>query len=137
MLLLACSRGQQEQHAAAPKPVPVDAGPPPPPAVSTAGADISWLVGTWERQSAPKDWLLFNAPKEAAVISGKPPTVSARGEFSPAARSISIFIRGPGGALTESVFEASADHSELQEQGATPATYRGILLPRSGHPHGQ
>ena len=116
-LLLGCSRGRQEQHAAAPRAAaPVDAGPP---AVSTAGADISWLVGTWERQSAPKDWLLFNAPKEAAVIS-----VTARGEFSPAGRSISIFIRGSGGALTERVFEASADHSELQEQGATPATYR-------------
>jgi len=58
------------------------------------------------------------------VLSGKPPTVTARGEFSPAGRSISIFIRGSGGALTERVFEASADHSELQEQGATPATYR-------------
>ena len=73
-LLLGCSRGRQEQHAAAPRAAaPVDAGPP---AVSTAGADISWLVGTWERQSAPKDWLLFNAPKEAAVLSGKPPTVT-------------------------------------------------------------
>jgi hypothetical protein len=121
-LLLGCSRGQQEKHAAAPRAAaPVDAGPP---ATSTAGADISWLVGTWERKAAPKDWLLFNAPKEVAVISGKPPTVTARGEFAPAGRSISIFIRGPGGALTERVFEASADHSELQEQGTSPATYR-------------
>ena len=121
-LLLGCSRGQQEKHATAPRAAAsVDAGPP---TLSSAGADISWLVGTWERQSAPKDWLLFNAPKEAAVLSGKPPTVTARGEFSPAGRSISIFIRGSGGALTERVFEASADHSELQEQGATPATYR-------------
>ena len=121
-LLLGCSRGQQDKHATAPRAAaPVDAGPP---ALSSAGADISWLVGTWERQTPPKDWLLFNAPKEAAVISGKPPTVSARGEFAPAGRSISIFIRGPGGALTERVFEASADHSELQEQGTSPATYR-------------
>jgi hypothetical protein len=120
--LLGCSRGRQETDAAAPRAaLPVDAGPP---ALSTAGADISWLVGTWERQSAPKDWLLFNAPKEAAVISGKPPTVSARGEFAPAGRSISVFISGPGGGLTERVFEVSADHSELQEQGASPATYR-------------
>jgi hypothetical protein len=121
-LVVGCFRGQEEKHVAAPKPAAaVDAGPP---SLSSAGADISWLVGTWERQSAPKDWLLFNAPREAAVISGKPPTVTARGEFAPAGKSISIFIRGPGGALTERMFEASADHSQLQEQGASPATYR-------------
>jgi hypothetical protein len=119
---IACSRGQPEKHAVAPKAAaPVDAGPP---SVSSQGADISWLVGTWERQSAPKDWLLFNAPKEAAVIAGNPPTVTGRGEFAPAGRSISIFIPGPGGGLVERVFEASADHAELREQGATPATYR-------------
>ena len=120
-LLLGCSRAQPEKHAA-PRAAPVvDAGPP---AVSSQGADISWLVGTWERQSPPKDWLLFNAPKEAAVIAGNPPTVTARGEFAPAGRSISMFIPGPGGGLTERLFEASADHSELREQGPSPATYR-------------
>jgi hypothetical protein len=123
-LLLACSRGQQEQHAAAPKPVPVDAGPPPPPAFSTAGADISWLVGTWERQSTPKDWLLFNPPKEVAVIAGAPPTMIARGEFVPTGRSISIFLRGQGGGTTERVLEATPDLSELREAGPPPLTYR-------------
>jgi len=124
LLLLACSRGQQEQHAAAPKAAPVDAGPPPPPAYSTAGADISWLVGTWERDSAPKDWLLFNAPKEVAVIAGSPPVMTARGEFVPSGRSISIFMRGQGGGTVERVLEASPDRSELREAGPPPATYR-------------
>jgi hypothetical protein len=124
VLLFSCSRGQQEQQAALPKVMPADAGPPPKPAFSTAGADISWLVGTWERQSAPKDWLLFNPPKEVAVIAGKPPTMTARGEFVPTGRSISIFMRGPGGGTTERVLEATADLSELREAGPPPATYR-------------
>jgi hypothetical protein len=119
--LLACSR-KQEQHAAAPKAATAaDAGPP---ALSTAGADISWLVGTWERQPGGKEWLLFNAPKEVAVLSGKPPTLSARGEFVPTGRSISIFIRSPGGAQTELVLEATPDKSELRGTGPKPATYR-------------
>ena len=122
-LLLACSRGQQEQHAAAPKPVPVDAGPPPPPAFSTAGADISWLVGTWERQTGPKEWLLFNAPKEVGVISGKPPRLTSRGEFVPNGRSISLFFRATGGNV-ERVLEASDDYSELREDGMPKVTYR-------------
>jgi hypothetical protein len=124
VLLLACSRGQQEQHAAVPKPPPVDAGPPPPSAFSTAGSDISWLVGTWERQSAPKDWLLFNAPKEVAVIAGAPPAMIARGEFVPTGRSISIFIPGQGGGTVERVLEATPDRSELREAGPPPVTYR-------------
>jgi hypothetical protein len=122
LALACCSRG--EKHAAALRAGPVDAGPPPPPAFSTAGADISWLVGTWERQSGQKEWLLFNAPKEAAVISGKPPAMSARGEFFPNGRSISVFFRGAGGDAVERVFEASADRMELRELGATAATYR-------------
>jgi hypothetical protein len=121
LALLACSR-KPEQHAAAPKAAPaVDAGPP---SLSTAGSDISWLVGTWERQPSGKEWLLFNAPKEVAVLSGKPPAVTARGEFVPTGRSISIFIRGSGGAQTELVLEATPDRSELRGSGPTPATYR-------------
>ena len=121
LALCACSR-KPEQHAAAPKAAPAaDAGPP---QLSTAGVDISWLVGTWERQPAGREWLLFNAPKEVAVLSGKPPAVTARGEFVPTGRSISIFIRGSGGALTELTLEATADHSELRGTGPTPATYR-------------
>jgi hypothetical protein len=123
LLLLACSRGQQER-AAVPKSAPVDAGPPPSQAFSTAGADISWLVGTWERESPPKDWLLFNPPKEVAVIAGNPPTMTARGEFVPTGRSISIFMRGQGGGTIERVLEATPDQSELREAGATPVTYR-------------
>jgi hypothetical protein len=119
LLLLACSR-KPEQHAAAPK-AAVDAGPP---ALSTAGADISWLVGTWQRYPAGREWLLFNAPKEVAVLSGNPPTISARGEFVPQGKSISIFIRGSGGAQTELVLEANADRSELRGTGPDAATYR-------------
>ena len=121
LALLSCSRSGQEKHAAAPRAAPVDAGPP---SFSTAGMDISWLVGTWERQSAPQEWLLFNAPKEVAVIAGKPPTMVARGEFVPNGRSVSIFFRGTGGATQERVFEATADYSELREAGPSPATYR-------------
>jgi hypothetical protein len=59
-----------------------------------------------------------------AVLSGKPPTLSARGEFVPTGRSISIFIRSPGGAQTELVLEATPDKSELRGTGPKPATYR-------------
>ena len=121
--LAACSRAP-EKHEAAPRAVVIDAGPPPEPALSTAGADISWLVGTWERQSGQKEWLLFNAPKEVAVIAGKPPTMVARGEFVPSGKTISLFFRGSGGATQERSFEAAADRSELHELGPTPATYR-------------
>ncbi len=120
--LVGCSRAP-EKHAAAPRAAVVDAGPPPEPAFSTAGADISWLVGTWERQSGQKEWLLFNAPKEVAVIAGKPPAMIARGEFVPSGRSISLFFRGTGGTQ-ERVLEAAPDRSELHEVGPTPATYR-------------
>ena len=120
--LFCCSRGQ-DKHAAAPR-APLDAGPPPEPAFSTAGLDIGWLVGTWERQSEPKEWLLFNAPKEVGVIKGKPPTLTKRGEFVPNGRQISIFFRGAGGSTEERVFEATPDHSELREAGSAPVTYR-------------
>ncbi|HYS09159.1 MAG TPA: hypothetical protein VEP66_10455 [Myxococcales bacterium] len=120
---VSCSRGQ-DKHAAAPRAGPVDAGPPPEPAFSSAGLDISWLVGTWERQSDPKEWLLFNAPKEVGVIKGKPPTLTKRGEFVPNGRQISIFFRGVGGVTEERVFEANPDHSELREAGSAPASYR-------------
>ena len=120
---VSCSRGQ-DKHAAAPRAVPLDAGPPPEPAFSSAGLDISWLVGTWERQSDPKEWLLFNAPKEVGVIKGKPPTLTKRGEFVPNGRQISIFFRGVGGVTEERVFEATPDHSELREAGSAPASYR-------------
>jgi len=122
--ILACSRGKQDQHAAAPRPAQPAAGPAAKPALTTYGADISWLVGTWERQSAPKEWLLFNAPKEVGVISGNPPVLSGRGEFVPNGKYISLFFRGTGGATIERLFEASADHSELTESSNPPATYR-------------
>jgi hypothetical protein len=121
--LIGCSRGQ-DKHAAAPDAVPVDAGALPQPAFSTAGLDISWLVGTWERQSEPKEWLLFNAPKEVGVIKGKPATLTKRGEFVPNGRQISIFFRGVGGITEERVLLATPDHSELREAGPAPATYR-------------
>jgi hypothetical protein len=122
-VLGSCSRAP-EQHAAAPRAVVVEAGPPAEPATSTAGVDISWLVGTWERQSGAKEWLLFNAPKEVAVIAGKPPVMVARGEFVPSGKSISLFFRGAGGATQERVFEAAPDRSELHELSPTPGTYR-------------
>ncbi|HEY4730351.1 MAG TPA: hypothetical protein VIH41_04420, partial [Myxococcales bacterium] len=53
--LLACSRGRQDQHAAAPRPSQPAAGSTAKPEVTAFGADITWLVGTWERQSAPKE----------------------------------------------------------------------------------
>jgi hypothetical protein len=124
LALLCCSRGP-EKHAAAPRAAaPVDAGPAREPAFTSAGADITWLVGTWERQAGQKEWLLFNAPKEAAVIAGKPPVMTARGEFFPNGKSISVFFKGAGGNSVERVFEASADRSELHEVGSTPATFR-------------
>ena len=124
--VLACSRGKEEKHAvvarAAPAAPPaVDAGQP---AVTTQGADISWLVGTWEKQSAPKEWLLFNAPREVGVIAGNPPALTGRGEFIPTGNSISLFFRGVGGTTVERVLEASADHQELREAGTPRVTYR-------------
>jgi hypothetical protein len=118
ILAAGCSRGRDDKHAAAPRAALPDAATAQP-ALSTAGADISWLVGTWERQTGPKEWLLFNPPKEVAVISGTPPAVSARGEFVPQGRSISIFMRGPGGGTTERILEGSPDHSELHEDAVT------------------
>jgi hypothetical protein len=124
-MFLACSRGSEDKRAATPlAAAAVDSGPAPKPSFSSAGADISWLVGTWERQSAPKEWLLFNPPKQIAVISGSPPAVNARGEFVPNGRSISLFFRGTGGSNIERVFEASPDYSELRETATPPATYR-------------
>jgi hypothetical protein len=99
----------------------VDAGPP---ALSTHGADITWLIGTWERQSRPKEWLLFNAPNEVGVLAGSPPALTGKGEFIPNGRSVSLFFRGVGGNTVERVFEGSADGSELREQGTANATYR-------------
>jgi hypothetical protein len=119
--LLGCSRGQPERRAPVARAVP-DAGQVNP-AVSGYGADITWLVGTWERQSSPKEWLLFNPPKEVGVISGKPPRLTSRGEFVPNGRSISIFFRAPGGNV-ERVLEASDDYSELRGDGMPPVTYR-------------
>ena len=123
LALAACSGGPKETHASAARAAPVDAGPAAQPSFSTAGLDITWLVGTWER-SDQKEWLLFNAPKEVGVIKGKPPTLTKRGEFVPNGRFVSLFFRGVGGVTEERVFEASADRSELRETGATPATYR-------------
>jgi hypothetical protein len=122
--LLACSRGRQDQHAAAPRPAQPDSGSTAKPELTAFGADISWLVGTWERQSAPKEWLLFNAPKEVGVISGNPPVLNGRGEFIPNGKYISLFFRGTGGATIERLFEASADFTELTESSNPPATYR-------------
>lgn len=125
LALVACSKEREEKHAPVPRAAPVvDAGVAAKPAVSTQGADISWLVGTWERQSGPKEWLLFNSPKEVAVLSGNPPALSARGEFIPNGRMISVFFRGTGGAMVERVLEASADYSELRGDGPPPVTYR-------------
>jgi len=118
--LLGCSGGHPEPHAPVARTAP-DAGQVKP-AVSGYGADITWLVGTWERQTGPKEWLLFNAPKEVGVISGKPPRLSSRGEFVPNGRSISLFFRAPGGNV-ERVLEASEDYSELRE-GMANVTYR-------------
>jgi hypothetical protein len=117
---LGCSRGKPEAPVARVTP---DAGQAAKPVFSGYGADISWLVGTWERQSGPKEWLLFNAPKEVGVISGKPPSLTSRGEFVPNGRSISIFFRAPGGNV-ERVLEASDDYSELRGDGMPPVTYR-------------
>ena len=117
--LLACSRGQPETHAPVARTAPDGGGKP---ALSGYGADISWLVGTWERQTGAKEWLLFNAPKEVGVISGKPPRLTARGEFVPNGRSISLFFTGPSGNV-ERVLEASEDYSELRE-GMQKVTYR-------------
>jgi len=125
LLPLACSRKQPEKHLTAARPAPVvDAGLAAQPAVTTQGADISWLVGTWERQTGPKEWLLFNAPKEVGVLSGKPPSLTERGEFIPTGRSVSLFFRGAGGSTVERVLEASPDRTELHESGNPPATYR-------------
>ena len=123
---LACSRKAQETHVAVARPAPAaaDAGPAAKPAVTTQGSDISWLVGTWERQSGPKEWLLFNAPKEVGVLSGSPPSLTSRGEFIPTGRSVSLFFRGVGGSTVERVLEASADFTELHESGTPPATDR-------------
>jgi hypothetical protein len=128
--LLACTQKRQEKHAAVPLPA-ADAGttsasaaPAAQPSLSGQGADISWLVGTWERQSAPKEWLLFNAPKEVGVIAGNPPALTDRGEFIPSGRFVSLFFRGVGGSTVERVLEASADHAELRERSTPPATYR-------------
>ena len=118
--LCACSQKKQTSPLAAAPARPADAGPP---ALSTQGADISWLIGTWERQSAPKEWLLFNAPNEVGVLAGTPPALAGRGEFIPNGRSISLFFRGSGGNTSERVLEASADHAELSEKSAN-ATYR-------------
>ena len=123
LLLLACSRQKQETHAVVARPAPVEAAPKAEPAVTTQGADITWLVGTWERQSKPKEWLLFNAPNEVGVIGGDPPALIGRGEFIPNGRAISLFFRGVGGNTVERVLEASADHAELRESAAN-ATYR-------------
>ena len=117
---LGCSRGQPEVHTPVARAAP-DAGQDKQ-ALSGYGADITWLVGTWERQSGPKEWLLFNAPKEVGVISGKPPKLTSRGEFVPNGRSISLFFRATGGNV-ERVLEASEDYSELRE-GMANATYR-------------
>jgi hypothetical protein len=124
LAFFACSRQQPERHVTAARPAPADAGPPAKPAVTTQGADISWLVGMWERQTSPKEWLLFNAPKEVGVLSGKPPSLTQRGEFIPTGRSVSLFFRGVGGSTVERVLEASADYTELHESGNPPATYR-------------
>ncbi len=128
LLLLACSRQKPETHAVVARPAPVvaaavDAGAKAEPAVTTQGSDISWLVGTWERQSKDKEWLLFNAPNEVGVIAGNPPALTGRGEFVPTGRSISLFFRSVGGNTVERVLEASADRSELREAAAN-ATYR-------------
>jgi hypothetical protein len=131
--LLACSR---PSHEARPRAVPAQrdaarttraapaapvakAAPPP-----TADEDLGWLLGTWERQGAPRDWLLFNPPNEVVVISGKPAAVTLRGEFIANGRFVSLIFRQPGGSVVEHELQAPPDRSELREGGPTPAAYR-------------
>ena len=128
--LLACSRDPHEARpravAAQRSPAPAAAAPAPPPprAAPAAEEDVGWLLGTWERQSAPKDWLLFNPPKQVAVISGKPAAVTLRGEFAANGRFVSLIFRQQGGSVVERELQAPPDRSELREGGPTPSTYR-------------
>ena len=126
LAFLACSqKPQPAAHVAAPRPAPADAGPAQEAAVTGQGADISWLVGTWERQSALKEWLLFNAPREVAILAGSPPAMVDRGEFIPNGKEISLFLkRGTQAGIVERVLLASPDRSELHERGAAGGTYR-------------
>lgn len=126
VLLLACSGKPEPVHVAAPRAAAAatDAAAPQEPAKTTQGADIAWLVGTWERQAPPREWLLFNAPKEVGVLAGTPPALVSRGEFIPSGKEISLFFRGAGGATVERVFVASPDRSELHERGVPGGTYR-------------
>jgi len=123
LLLSACSREKPEAKPVAIVPPPAAVSVAPPPSVP-AQEDISWLVGTWERQSGAKDWLLFNAPKEVVVLSGKPAAVAQRGEFVPHGRFVSLFFKQSGGVVQERELEAPPDRSELRENGPPPATYR-------------
>jgi hypothetical protein len=131
--LLACSR---EPHEARPRAVPAQGaaapaarGAPAVPAAQAAPAaaadeDVTWLLGTWERQSPPKDWLLFNPPKDVMIIAGKPAAVTRRGEFVANGRFVSLIFRQQGGSAVERELQAPPDRSELREGGPTPATYR-------------
>jgi len=123
LLLLACSRKPEAAHAARPIAPALDAGAVP--AKTTQGADISWLIGTWEREAAPKEWLLFNAPKEVGVLSGTPPALVGRGEFIPnGPKEISLFFHSQGGGSQERVLLVSPDRTELHEKGVPGGTYR-------------
>ncbi len=124
VLIAACSRNDRDARprAAAPPKLATPAAAPAP--AAPQAEDLSWLAGTWERQTGPKDWLLFNAPKDVMVISGKPATVTQRGEFIPHGRFVSLFFRQPGGSVIERELEAPPDRSELREKTPVPVTYR-------------
>lgn len=94
------------------------------PSAAPPAEDVSWLIGTWERQSGGKDWLLFNAPKDVMVLAGKPAGVTMRGEFIAHGRFVSLIFREPGRLPVERELEAPPDRSELRENAAVPVTYR-------------
>jgi len=131
LCLVACSRKQEHEArprsaSAAPATAPAPAAPAAtaPTATAPQKDDLAWLVGTWERQSAPKDWLLFNAPKDVMVLSGKPVSVTRRGEFVAHGRFVSLIFHQPGGNSIERELEAPPDRSELREKTPVPVTYR-------------
>ena len=122
--VLACSRKEHEATPRAAAPQTRAAAPATPVAAPPHTEDLSWLVGTWERQSGTKDWLLFNAPKDVMVLSGKPASVTQRGEFVAHGRFVSLIFRQPGRTAVERELEAPPDRSELREKAAVPVTYR-------------
>ena len=84
--------------------------------------DSAWLLGTWQKQGSRgglqipvKEWLLFNAPDQVALLAGKPAVLRGRGRFVLHGKYLTLLLPQPTGLTVERYLDVARDHSRLGE----------------------